>query len=533
MKSMKVFKFLMMTVAAVVLASFVSCNDAADDSIDGGNSEAANAYLSFNIAFADGTNLRGAETGPEEPASPLENEINDLHLYFFDTNDEYVTTVQVNKALLSPSNGGANSGSVAVRFPTVPGDYKVIAVANEALTAPAPGTDLIVFLKYVSGQNYITNVTAGTGLPMASRTNNTETFGAYTGSQPYTEFTITAAHTKTNPVQIKMTLERTVAKLMVAANEDGANANKYELNAGYNDECVVTIEGYRVININEIKYVFRNTMIGGYDYESDTYRGYGNIYDGVQSKSGDPAVPAYQFGNVYAYVWDPTSTSKNSTVGPIEYPSGTSYTYKNPVDDIIKTASVTPGLFTGMPNSATYALIGYSAENTARHNAQRNGYSMGMIFRGKVTPTKVFANDGSITGSYSTIYYSTKSGNFYDSPEAVVYDAANTKFSNVSEITSITDLELLEAAGLQKFNDGYCYYTYWIKHLPDDDVKNQIMEFGIVRNNVYKMKVLSISKLGTSDVFIDPTDPNELNEMFFKVDLDIRPWIVRSNDINL
>ncbi len=50
---------------------------------------------------------------------------------------------------------------------------------------------------------------------------------------------------------------------------------------------------------------------------------------------------------------------------------------------------------------------------------------------------------------------------------------------------------------VQAFKDGKCYYTWWIRHSnDDDDDSNGVMEYGIVRNNTYYLKVKSVYTLG-------------------------------------
>lgn len=71
---------------------------------------------------------------------------------------------------------------------------------------------------------------------------------------------------------------------------------------------------------------------------------------------------------------------------------------------------------------------------------------------------------------------------------------------------ALTRRALFEASGAETFKEGICYYTYWIKHANDNDATNDLtmgkttggglMEYGIVRNNVYKLNVNSISSLG-------------------------------------
>lgn len=47
------------------------------------------------------------------------------------------------------------------------------------------------------------------------------------------------------------------------------------------------------------------------------------------------------------------------------------------------------------------------------------------------------------------------------------------------------------------YEDATCYYTWWVRHSNDnDDTKKGIMEYAIVRNNIYKLTVNSIYSLG-------------------------------------
>ncbi|MCH5214447.1 MAG: Mfa1 fimbrilin C-terminal domain-containing protein [Muribaculaceae bacterium] len=92
-------------------------------------------------------------------------------------------------------------------------------------------------------------------------------------------------------------------------------------------------------------------------------------------------------------------------------------------------------------------------------------------------------------------------------------------------------------------NDGegygyYCYYFYWLRH--NDNNKSGLMgpmEFASVRNNVYKLAVTSIGKIGHPTNPGDdpdpeePGDPDEDPTNYIKVDVEVLPWVVRVNDI--
>jgi hypothetical protein len=160
--------------------------------------------------------------------------------------------------------------------------------------------------------------------------------------------------------------------------------------------------------------------------------------------------------------------------------------------------------------------------------AQKNGYSTGVLFDAKFVPNN---NVYHLTGStldvmnksdYPEIlyYYNYK---FYDSPEAL---------STAIGVSSVTagNLDLYQAKRFQKSDDGYhCYYVYWIRHLDNfDSTKMGVMEFAIVRNNLYRMVITKVSGLGDPEIPTkpDPDKPDE-GETYLKVILNVKPWIVR------
>ncbi len=50
---------------------------------------------------------------------------------------------------------------------------------------------------------------------------------------------------------------------------------------------------------------------------------------------------------------------------------------------------------------------------------------------------------------------------------------------------------------VQAFRNGLCYYTWWIRHSDDnDEANNGVMEYAIVRNNIYYLRVKSVYTLG-------------------------------------
>lgn len=51
--------------------------------------------------------------------------------------------------------------------------------------------------------------------------------------------------------------------------------------------------------------------------------------------------------------------------------------------------------------------------------------------------------------------------------------------------------------GVRTYENGICYYVWWVRHANDnDDTQTGVMEYAIVRNNVYKINVRSFYTLG-------------------------------------
>lgn len=84
----------------------------------------------------------------------------------------------------------------------------------------------------------------------------------------------------------------------------------------------------------------------------------------------------------------------------------------------------------------------------------------------------------------------------------------------------------------------YCYYYYWNRH--NDNGQNGVlapMEFAVVRNNVYKLAVTSLNRLGHPRIpENDPDDPtpdtpDEKSDLYMTVSVQVVPWLVRVNNI--
>lgn len=115
------------------------------------------------------------------------------------------------------------------------------------------------------------------------------------------------------------------------------------------------------------------------------------------------------------------------------------------------------------------------------------------------------------------------------------FKEAATKRNKQNEV----GFTLYQSSEDEEGNPGYfCYYYYWNRHNNNgNNGEMGPMEFAVVRNNVYKLAVTSINELGHPRVSEndpdpkDPEDPDEKDEVYFKLAVEVLPWVVRVNNI--
>jgi hypothetical protein len=54
-----------------------------------------------------------------------------------------------------------------------------------------------------------------------------------------------------------------------------------------------------------------------------------------------------------------------------------------------------------------------------------------------------------------------------------------------------------------------------------------VMEFGVIRNNLYRMLITNVSDLGEEDLNNFTPDTPDEGEAYMNVVLNVKPWIVR------
>ena len=167
--------------------------------------------------------------------------------------------------------------------------------------------------------------------------------------------------------------------------------------------------------------------------------------------------------------------------------------------------------------------------------SQKNGYSTGVLFQAKMEP---YDNVYSLNKTKDELVKVSNPADYAE--EIYFYDyqffnSADALKFYINKFGTVTPQS--EAQKFNKTDDGYyCYYNYWIRHLNNyKDNEMGVMEFGIVRNNYYRMLVTGVKDLGFDGTFMiepNPDIPDE-GEAKLKVVLNVKPWVLRKIDVEL
>ena len=186
--------------------------------------------------------------------------------------------------------------------------------------------------------------------------------------------------------------------------------------------------------------------------------------------------------------------------------------------------------------NGTYSEIGkhltYCFENAVKRTNAKNqelqtaGLSTAIVFEAQIYEK----NDAGTLVNLTTPLYQYQ-GSLFTSIADIKTLHGLTGGAWDEESPSDTELEAL---GVKIYKSGKCYYyTSQIKHFADkDNTYNNVMEFAIMRNNIYSLAVTGIKNIGDADLSgFTPAEPDESKTAYIQVNAEILPWIVRFTDV--
>ncbi len=169
--------------------------------------------------------------------------------------------------------------------------------------------------------------------------------------------------------------------------------------------------------------------------------------------------------------------------------------------------------------------VGYVMENTMDKSGQMVNFMTGLEFKGTYVPSKIYKWNASAESIEDDDTYVTGSDFWYF--ESKTADKESLFFSSLESLVAYAAANTDITYEMHHYVKGECYYYVWIRHAmynePDYKSGKFPMEYGIVRNNIYRIGVRAVSQIG-------PEVPTpELGDRI-KSTIYVRDWRFRKHE---
>lgn len=180
-------------------------------------------------------------------------------------------------------------------------------------------------------------------------------------------------------------------------------------------------------------------------------------------------------------------------------------------------------------------ILGYVNENTFDKAMAWSEYTTGVLIQCRYAPVANFFTDynpttdgTAVETSDGTAYLDGLTSGDYrlgddfwmvEPNQKYIDEADRLYFSNEEDAVAFaTNTPQYRFGKVVKYTGGVCYYMTYMRHSNKVEIIHNTMEFGIVRNNIYRLKLNPQTGPGTPTV--DPRHPEELKARIY-----VRKWL--------
>ena len=494
-------KFYYLLAAALFVAA--SCEKSP---VDQGTTDEGNVYMQFSVKMLstrsqtdnEGEGNSNSDATPDtEVGLAKENTISTVDIVLVGSNTVKATNV---------TPVAADGSTYVAKF-----DKKTIAAGKY---------DVYIYANCTSPETFAIDQTSDADVSAMTQDNKFWMTNAYAAAQvDITAEALKACTTPQNPYNLGAhTVERSMARF------DYKQSGAFNMGAG----ITLTLTDAALINQSKAHYMFRRVTAGSEPTATNAVVGGAEVpTNWVVDTDWSNKVA----GNFDAQLSDPSNWHWTSL------------------------ASLT----TNDNYDGDYKIWCYAKENTIPGTtAQKHNVSTGVVFKGELAAgetasdavktamaagERIYVFNNVLYGAWSDVEAAAKAGT--DPTLQAAYNQAATGVAADAEPTGAA----AAAAGFTGYSPKngtyYVYYYYWNRHNDNLDPYNMgVMEFAVVRNNVYKLAVDKISRFGhptppdpsnpdpePDPDPVDPKDPDESENYYFNVTVKVLPWTVRINNI--
>ena len=478
--------------------------------VDQGTTDEGNVYMQFSVKMLstrsqtdnEGEGNSNSDATPDtEVGLAKENTISTVDIVLVGSNTVKATNV---------TPVAADGSTYVAKF-----DKKTIAAGKY---------DVYIYANCTSPETFAIDQTSDADVSAMTQDNKFWMTNAYAAAQvDITAEALKACTTPQNPYNLGAhTVERSMARF------DYKQSGAFNMGAG----ITLTLTDAALINQSKAHYMFRR-VTAGTDATAE-----GALVGGVETPTNwvvDTDWSNKVAGNFDAQLSDPSNWHWTSL------------------------ASLT----TNDNYDGDYKIWCYAKENTIPGvDAQKHNVSTGVVFKAELAAgetasakvkeamaagkKRIYVFNNILYGAWTDVKAAAEAGTD-PTLQAAYNQAAATIAADKTEPAGAD----AAAAGFTGYSpkDGkyYVYYYYWNRH--NDNLNNNemdVMEFAVVRNNVYKLAVDKISRFGhptppdpsnpdpdpePDPDPVDPDDPDESVNYYFNVTVKVLPWTVRINNI--
>lgn len=541
---MKKWSYLFMTMG--IATAFSACSDEVDLSTNNGGSteeSTSQVFMQFSLELPavsrSTTQIGGGSDAGVEIGKDYENQVSEVLVVITDATEGSTYDKFIAKSSVVPPSS-ANNTTYVVPFKTT----ELTSSAGKSVNVYVycnPTEELTKATTFDVNKDYYT-LTDATNATIWTKNKflMTNADNDYKRTLPAN---LDDYRVETNPFDLEtINVERAAARFDYKSSVANETYTLMEDENG-DPEVTITLTDMALVNLSKEFYYLRrvsadgtstNATIGG--TETNTNYVVDTDYDW---KSGSTIT---DYSGHFFYVYNQNSASADYTWTSIS-------SLTNNDDDNNNSWNTNN-------SKGDYKIWRYATENTIPKGTddglQKKGITTGVVFKGEIQGAtedmKTLLNGTNTVYVFDNILWGTWD-NVKTAAEAKESD--KTTLSNPSlaaaykEATKdgYTDDAKAVAAGFTIFKPNAdkkyeVLYYYWNRH--NDNNNNGSMgpmEFAVVRNNVYKLSVTGVDKFGhPTDPDDDPDpenpeDPDEEDDVYFKVAVEVLPWVVRINDI--
>lgn len=522
---MKWNKFLLAALLGIGLVT-TSCSDNNDPESGGGTTPGGDSFLAVKIdlSAANGTRSTRATENETDSGTANEQKIDTALIVLYNNNavayafDLTVTATGASGTAGDPTGSGVASGTKE-KFTTVARkvkkqDYKLLVVLNptgkiKAATAVGQGISVFEAAQDESAEN-LTN----SGFVMSNAS------GLIDIPSTSTNFQATAAAAEASPVALNV--ERAVAKVAVFFKGLDATSVTKPTDVTISDiKWGVDIINKKTFWRRHLTFKVSNNQTGTKgDMETvDDYTSTGRQFLYAEDPNfKKETTPLWLDQNFKAKIEPDKDLNPINELRPDDHPfKKYEYVLENTMEEGNKemTQEVT---------TRVNIRLKYQPNSTLTGSFYRYGGSLlidAATMKNYADGTTTIPSVAEYTGLDKAITAAKANEHKFDGTEAKGYKLDESTASGK------------EHGRLDFYKDGLAYYVIPIRHFNNTDQPKQLGwgRFGVVRNNVYKLTLNSVKKLGEPEI-PNPTDPDD-EDNYLSVQINVAPWFVREQGIDI